>query len=263
MKKFFVLLFCFFAYIVHAEEKIVKIAIGDFPPFEFFNNGKVEGINQKTVSDVLSRAGYKAEFYPLPWKRALSLVESGDMDALISIPKATDNQSLFIFSNPIMYTQYYLLKNKDLVIDPHNLNDIKNYNIGIIDKYFYNDKITNNSSLQLSPITSPTPDVDNLEKLSHNRLDLVVCSIHVCKYWQSKYSNLFSNLVYIDSLIIDDGHTLHVAFSKKDPVRSNEIVKKFNDELMKYIAEGNIEKNIAQYPEIDFSAKNLDKSIQQ
>lgn len=260
MRNFFKLLLCVISFTAQADNQVVRIAISDFPPFEFFENGKIEGIDKQTISDVLTRAGYQVEFYPLPWKRALMLMDSGEMDALASIPKNSDTESLFIFSKPIMYTQYYFLKNKSLTIEPKNFSDIKNYNIGIIDGYFYTDKLNNTEFLQLSPITSPTPDVDNLQKLNHGRIDLVACSIHVCKYWLNKYNTLFSNIDYLTSLTIDDGHTLHVAFSKKDSARSNEIVAKFNTELSKYIEEGNIEKNITQYPEFNLNGNNFDRA---
>lgn len=259
MRYFLKLFFCLFAFCASAEVKTVRIATADFPPFEYYDNGKLEGINIKTISDVLSRAGYKAEFYSLPWKRALVSVKSGDLDAIASMPKTPNTSNLFIFSNPIMYTQYYFLKSSNLKINPKNFSDIKIFNIGTIDKYFYNEKFSSiYSTLQLSPITSPTPDVDNLEKLSHNRVDLVACSIHVCKYWLAKYKNIFSNIDFLSSLTVDDGHTLHLAFSKSKEAFANEVLSKFNQELKKYIEEGGIEKNISSYPESGFDLKDFD-----
>lgn len=257
----YILILCiyFFTTTAKADDKTIRIAIADFPPFEYYNNDKVEGINIQTIKDVLSRAGYSVEFYSLPWKRALISTESGDMDALASIIKSTTTEPLFIFSKPIMYTQYFFLKNKNLSITPRNYNDIKNYAIGTIDQYFYGENFASESSLQLFPIASPTPDVNNLEKLNHGRLDLVACSIHVCKYWLQKYGKLFDNIDYLTSLTVGNEQTLHLAFSKKNPARSNEIVTKFNEELAKYIEEGNIEKNIAQYSNDNADFSNFDR----
>lgn len=256
--------FSVFVHIVKADDNVIKIAIADSPPFEFYADGKIQGINVKTIEDVFSNAGYSVQFYSLPWKRALMSVESGDVDALATTIKSSKTTSLFILSNPIIYTQYILLKNKSLSIDAKNFSDIEKYVIGTIDEYFYGDNFSSNSSLQLSPITSPTPDVDNLEKLSYQRIDLVACSVHVCGYWIEKYDKIFSNIDFLTNLTISTKNTLHLAFSKNDPKRANEIANKFNAELAKYIAQGNIEKNIALYSangSINFN--NFDRNLLQ
>ncbi|MGB4191936.1 MAG: transporter substrate-binding domain-containing protein [Rickettsiales bacterium] len=246
----------------YAEDKIIKIAIGDFPPFEYLDNGKVVGINQLTISEVFSRIGYKAEFYPFTWKRALSLTESGDMDAIASIQKSSERESKFIFSNPIMYSQFYLLKKKDKNIEINSFSDLEKYNVAIIDDYFYGQEFAQANLSNLAPIASATPDVNNLEKLDKERVDLVVCSKHVCEYWINKYNNLFSDINYISSFPIDPGHMLYLAFSKNNLEKSQELVQKFNAELAKYIAEGNIEKNIQNNPDnkailVGFDRKKL------
>ena len=243
MRKIILILFYYLLSIAaHAEDRIVTIAIRDFPPFEFLEHGKIIGINQETISEVLSRAGYEAKFIPLPWKRALASVESGDLDAVASIRKSPDRAESFIFSDPIMYTQDYFFKNKNLNITPKDLDSLKSYNIGIVDKYFYGPNFNKENFPKLFPLTSSSPELDNLEKVESGRIDLALCSVNICNYWVRKYPKLFTNIDYLKSPSADSTHPLYIAFSKKDLARSNEIIKKFNAELAKYIAEGKIKK---------------------
>lgn len=247
MDKIILLLISIISWNSLAEDKIVVISMSEFPPYEFIEEGKIQGINYDTVSEVFRRAGYKTEFLPLPWKRALKLTESGDIDAVFSIKKSDYRKDQFIFSDPIMYTQDYFFKRKDFNIDVKDLDDLKPYKIAIVDKYFYGNKINKDNFPNLSPITSSIPEADNLRRLRAGRVDLSLCSIRTCNYWIQKYSKLFSNIDYIKSPAANSVKSLHIAFSRKDLARSNEIVQRFNEELAKYIAEGGTKRNISKY----------------
>ncbi len=241
------LLYCSLSLNTLAEDKTVTIAVTDFPPFEFLENGQMIGMNHDTISDVLSRSGYKAVFVPLPFKRGLTLTESGEIDAIASIKKSSDRIDKFIFSDPLIYTQDYFFKKKTFNSKLDNIKDLKPYRIGIVDKYFYGDNINKENLPNLAPITSTIPEVDNLEKLKADRVDLVLCPINVCNYWINKYPKLFIDINYAQSPILNDKQTLHIAFSRKNGLRSEEIVKKFNEELARYKAEGGVKKNIIKY----------------
>lgn len=247
MRRIILLLFLTLAWSSVANNKVVLIAMSEYPPYEFVEDGEVKGVNHDTVLEVLKRAGYEAKFIPLPFNRALHLVEVGDVDAMLSLVKSPDRQSKMIFSDPINYTQDYFFKRKDFVISVRSLDDLKKYKIATIDKYFYGNNFNKENFPNLSPIVSITPEVDNLERLSAARVDLSLCSIDVCNYWISKYPKLFANIDYIKFPVQSSIRSLHIAFSKKDSVRFNEIVKKFNEELAKYIAEGELKKNLSKY----------------
>lgn len=247
MHKVTLVLFLMLSWLSLAEDKIVVIAMGEFPPYEFIEDGETKGINRDTVSEVLRRSGYEAKFLPLPWSRALKSVESGDVDAVFSIKTSVEREDKFIFSDPISYTQDYFFKRKDFDIKANNLSDLKSYKIATVDKYFYGNNFNKENFPNLSPIVASTPEVDNLERLSAGRVDLAICSLEVCNYWINKYPKLFANIDYIKSPVVSSDQALHVAFSRKDSTRSKEIVKRFNEELAKYIAEGGGKKNISKY----------------
>ncbi len=247
MGKIILLLFLTLSWSSFAKDQVIYIAMSQYPPYEFVEDEETKGINYNTVSEVLKRAGYEAKFFPLPFNRAIRSVELGDVDAMISLKKSSDRQAKMIFSDPINYTQDYFFKRKDFTIKAESIADLKNYKIATIDKYFYGNSFNEDNFPNLSPIVSITPEVDNLERLSAARVDLSLCSIAVCNYWINKYPKLFSNITYIRSPVVSSRQSLHIVFSRKDSVRSNEIVAKFNQELAKYIAEGELKKNISKY----------------
>lgn len=241
------LLYLLIPFAILAEDMVVTIAIRDCPPFEFIENGKTKGINYDTISDVLKRAGYEAKFIPLPWKRAISLVEAGGIDAVASIRTSPQHEERLIFSAPIMYTQDYFFKKKTFDIKIKDMSELAPYSIGLVDQYFYEEAFNKKNFPKLDLITSLSPEVDNLEKLKAGRLGLAVCSINICNYWMKKYPKLFNDIDYIKSPVADSVRSLHIAFSRKNSSRSEEIVEKFNKALAEYIAEEGIKKNIAKY----------------
>lgn len=256
MSRFFLIIFfCIISCRIFADDKVVTIAVREFPPFEFLDNNKITGINVTTITEVLKRAGYEAEFIILPWKRAIASTENGETDAIASIKKTSERDNSFIFSKPLMYTKDYFFKSKNLNITPRSLNDLKSYNIGIVDKYPYGTAFEKENFPKLSPITSLTPEVDNLEKLQSGRVDLALCPIDICTYWLNKYPKLFSDIDYLESPSADSDQALYIAFSRKNSFRSNEIVENFNKELVKYIAEGKVKRNILKFaPENDLKS---------
>lgn len=264
MNKFAEFLFILFiSFSVFAnEDNTVTIAVRDFPPFEFLENGIITGVNQKTISDVLKRAGYNPVFVPLPFKRALILAEKGELDAISSIKSSSEREKIFIFSKPIMYTQDYFFKNKKLSIHPKSLDELKQYNIGTVEKYVYGTSFYNTKFPNLYPLTSATPEIDNLEKLRSNRLDLAICPINICLYWINKYPKGFADIDYIKSPAADSIHALYIAFSKKNIARSQKIIDNFNKELVKYIAEGNIKKNLKLF-NVNEKTADIDKYLSQ
>lgn len=230
----------------YAQEVELLIATRQFPPFEFIENDKIVGINQETISNILKKIGYTVKFVPLPWKRALITTEDGITDAIASIKKSPNLANAYVFSNPIMYIQDSFYKKKTLNLTATTLKDLSKYKIGIVDKYFYGLHFTIQNFPKIFPLTSSTPEIDNLEKLNAGRVDLILCPANICNYWLNKYPKLFSNIQIINHLSVDEPQALYLAFSKNNK-NSAEIIKKFNDELKKYLAEGAITKSIKKY----------------
>jgi polar amino acid transport system substrate-binding protein len=222
-----------------ANDKIVTISVSEYPPFEYTGeDGNITGIDVDTITEVFKRAGYKVEFTMVPWLRALDLVTKGKVDATASIKHSSSHDAMLMPSDPISYTNNFFFKKKNLKIEPKNIYDLKLYSVGIIAGYPYGKKF-DQVNFNTETISSREQVIGNLKKLSAGRIDLFACELPSCKYFINKYPDKFSEIDYIESLSIDDVSSYYLGFSKKDPIKSEKLLKIFNAELKKYIAEGN------------------------
>ena len=62
-----------------------KIAIEDYPPFEFVEAGKAKGIDVEVIRRIMERLDVPVEFEQYPWARAWLLLEKGKVDAVTSV----------------------------------------------------------------------------------------------------------------------------------------------------------------------------------
>jgi polar amino acid transport system substrate-binding protein len=62
------LIFMCFALPVRAQD--IMIVTEEFPPYNYSDNGRAQGLSSEVVQAVLAQAGLAAEFLFLPWARA-------------------------------------------------------------------------------------------------------------------------------------------------------------------------------------------------
>lgn len=229
-----------------SEDKIVKIAICDFPPFEFHENGKVIGLDADIVNQVFNRIGYKTEITNYPWKRALEMSKTGEADAIMSIRKSAEREADYIFSDPISITQNYFFKMNNKEIQAENINDLKAYNIGIVKGYVYGKIFDEANFSNLSEATSDTPELQLLNKLASGRVDLIACEINVCNYIINSNKEL-SNIAPMKNIKLADPENFYIAFSRHDINKSTNLVSQFNQELAKFLAEGKRDELLNKY----------------
>ena len=82
----FVLLLYFSAQLVAKESQEIRILVDDdYPPYSYVENGKVKGVYIDFIRQVSRELApnYHIRFLPLPWKRALMLVEQGKEFAIL------------------------------------------------------------------------------------------------------------------------------------------------------------------------------------
>jgi polar amino acid transport system substrate-binding protein len=249
-KKLFLLSSLLLANTALCQDKIVKIAICDFPPFEYHQEGKVIGLNADIVNTVFKNIGYKTEISNYPWKRALELSKSGEVDAIMSIRKSPEREIDYVFSDPISLTQNYFFKMKNREIKAENITDLKPYNIGTVKGYVYGKAFDEAKLPNLFDATSNSPELQNLQKLAAGRLDLIACEINVCSYLINSNKDL-SNIIAIKEPKIADPENFYIAFSRHEIKKSNDLVTKFNQELAKFLAEGKREDLLNKYKLID------------
>lgn len=229
------------------DNKIVKIAITDSPPFEFQEGNKIVGLDVEAARESFAVSGYEVKFVMVPWLRAVMLAETGRVDAVLSIKETQERKEKLLFSDSLGYTKSVFFKLSSLNIAPTNLNQLKKYTIGILADYPYGKKFNDIKFPKLSVMISDNAQLRNLKKLKAGRVDLVACEINLCNYLINKYPDELSGIDYIKTVDIEEIHPYYIAFSKSNMARSQELLQKFNEGLKKYIAEGKRATNIERY----------------
>ncbi len=72
---------------------------GDYPPYEMQEGNRLSGFHIELIEAVASKLGIKVRFESYPWKRALTMVKQGKVDAISFVGK-NDDRSTYIYFIP-------------------------------------------------------------------------------------------------------------------------------------------------------------------
>ncbi len=77
-----------------------------FPPFNFEENGKAAGPMLDILQAVCKEARLTCSAQIMPWRRALAMAESGQVDGIFSILHGPERTQHFTLSDPVIRTSY-------------------------------------------------------------------------------------------------------------------------------------------------------------
>jgi polar amino acid transport system substrate-binding protein len=96
---------------------VLKIAFADVDsfPFEYMKGDEFVGIHPEMISAVADQQGFDVEFYRLPWKRILSMIENGELDAVSFIGgyRNSHDATWFYGGNALTINGFYLMTLND------------------------------------------------------------------------------------------------------------------------------------------------------
>lgn len=207
--------------------KKVNIATLEWPPYissKLKGNGSVARI----VTKAFEAVGYEVHFEFLPWARALSYIKSGRVDAIAPLYMAKDREIFLNYSNSFQDSSLVLFKRVSHDIQIEKMEDLLNYEIGLVKGYKNIKYIDSNTSLKKSFSLN---DFLNLKKLLKSRVDLISIDREVARYLISRNKEKFKNkLMAIDPAL--DIKRLFLGVSKKTKL-SKTILDDFNRGLKK------------------------------
>lgn len=114
----------------------VKLGIGDWPPY-FAQNLKHGGSFAYIVTQAFGAAGYGVSDTFLPWKRALAMAQSGELDGSPGWKVTDERRKSFLFSDPVIVSTSVFFHLKSAAISWHSLDDLKGKRIGVTAGYSY------------------------------------------------------------------------------------------------------------------------------
>ena len=161
-----------------AAEKNITFSAAEQEPYiglTLPNNGYVHEL----VVTAYKRAGYNAiiKFYPAA--RARRLLDAGKVDGIVPANPNENFIDKIIYSSPFPGGELGLLKRKTLTLPnyPPNIStaqlliNLNNKRVGIVRDAMTISEVSEADSLYIEAVNS---DLQNIDKLVHNRLDLIV-----------------------------------------------------------------------------------------
>lgn len=157
-------------------EKSVTIALAEWAPYEFEENGEIKGISVDIVDEAFKRMGYKVTKRILPFSRAIEMLKSGEIDMIPDIKNTAERQEIGVFSKePIVTTYTALFVKSDSTIEFNgDISALKQYKIGTIRDYTYSEEFDNAVKSKVIKVEEVDDKLQNINKILDNRIDIYI-----------------------------------------------------------------------------------------
>ncbi|MGQ5524197.1 substrate-binding periplasmic protein [Chitinimonas sp. PSY-7] len=216
----------------------VKLANGEWPPYagESLPDG---GIGTRIVRAALAEEGISAEFEYLSWKRGLEIAKRGMLDGAILWVPLPEREIDFLFSDPIMLTDFVLLYRQNKPLEANKPVQSKGFQFGMANGYSYEKMPELTSLVRESGKTAVVvaDDEAGIKALLQERIDIFPIDRQVGLWVLANMPTpSIPILVHEPPIRVDK---LVVLFSRKSP-RSKWLQERLNAGLAKLRASGQL-----------------------
>lgn len=146
----------------------IKIYTEDYPPLNYFKNGKLTGASIDIVQAIQNDIKSNHSVEVLPWKRAFLTTLKNKNSAIFSIARSQSREDLFKWVGPIAIKSYalYSLKKNNIVIN--SLDNIEDFTVGVQEGSIAQEFIQTQGKIKIYSVIKPQ---QSLEMLMKNRID--------------------------------------------------------------------------------------------
>jgi len=207
----------------------------NYPPFNFKQNSKVQGISVELILLILKKLDAKQtreDIHILPWARAYASVLEDEKTALFSMTRTKKRENLFKWVGPISNTTIALIARKDRHIKINSVKDINDFKLGVV-RDDIGEQLLHTLGVDKTNIES-TGGVDAIHKLlkmlDRRRFDLFSYEFAVAS-WEMK--KLGFDLNEYEMVYKLSQAQLYFAFHKDTPDSLIELLQEALNELKK------------------------------
>jgi polar amino acid transport system substrate-binding protein len=117
MKVLCFLLIFFLAFSAKSQAEAFQFVTEPYPPFNFKKDGKAAGAVPEIVFAVCERLKAQCDITVMPWRRALSMAEEGEVYGVFCISKIPERTEKFRLTRPIVKSAYsvYTINSSKLI----------------------------------------------------------------------------------------------------------------------------------------------------
>lgn len=209
----------------------------NYPPFNFEQNGTLQGISVDLMEEMLKKAGSnktRKDIQLLPWARGYHYIQNEKNTSLFAMTRTEEREKLFKWVGPIAEATIVLTASKERKLSITSPEDMKKYKIGAV--------IQDVGEQLLIEAGVPAKDIDStggtnaisksIKKMNLGRLDAFAYDQNVLK-WELKKQGFDVNL-YETVYVLKSGE-LYYAFHKDTP---DDIIQKMQEYLDALKSEG-------------------------
>jgi polar amino acid transport system substrate-binding protein len=197
------------------EDKLLIVAPG-IPPISYEENGKPTGIGTELTREIFKRLGEPIEMKIVPGARALSMLQSGEADALFALAKTEERKGFAVFPEEILVDQpvSIFVKKSSSINYNGDIKSIYQYRIGIIRGGRFSSAFEAALANKLFKSVEEVDDIQlNISKLELGRIDIIVGSRLSILFYAKKMGKL--NVIRELQPPIAASSPAYLAFSQK------------------------------------------------
>jgi len=142
MKKIIVALILFLCGSFHFQasaEDVLDIAILEYPPYEYTENGEFHGVSVRLVEAIFQRIEQPIKLQVLPWSRALKFLKEGRIDGLIEVLIIPERLPYIDFSRVVLMEEkvtLFVVEDSPIIFDG-DLTLLSEYHFGARQDFSY------------------------------------------------------------------------------------------------------------------------------
>ncbi|WP_192873387.1 transporter substrate-binding domain-containing protein [Aeromonas salmonicida] len=220
-----------------AHAASVTAAQDPWPPFVIDAN---KGISVELVKRALATQGYELDMRIMPWARALSEVEEGNIDILVGAWFTEARTKSLRFSDEYLKNQVKFIQLAGGSFELNGLASLKGKSIGIVRGYGYGDDFMQAELNRQEAGDLPT----NLKKLLDGRIDLTLEDEVVARAIMAQQGMDASKFAFTANAL--STNPLHIASGVKNP-RGQELIEAFNKGLAIISTDGTMDQILTSY----------------
>ncbi len=167
----------------HSIEKLKCACTGAYPPLNFMKGGQLAGIDVDQFNLVAQRLNIEVDLISMPFPRILIELEHGSLDCMFGAFITPHRKSYMDFTTePIHVSSLVFFENIKSNIHFKVLADLKGLTIGLVRGFKTSPAFDKAAQQGLFNVEFVTDIEQNFQKLSFERLDLVLVNQHVAGY---------------------------------------------------------------------------------
>lgn len=181
-------------------------SVNDIPPYSFWQNGQLKGIEIDIVTEVYRKLGIHVDIKDYPWARLKMLVETGGIHGITGIYHLAKYKPVIEFTIPYYVSKISVFASWDYPQQLTRLKDLQGKQIGVIRGYTYTPEFDN-----LTEVHKISVDDDKtlVRVFGKERIDLAIAEEMPFWYFtkQMEYHDKFKKLFIVSETPISIGYS--------------------------------------------------------